>query len=63
MTPQWTLDSFAIISLSQIVSMFSGVWGNVTLLLIPAYLVYKFGGVLVGYCCRAKSEKTEDQPL
>ena len=55
-TPHATLDSFAIITLSQFLSIFSNFWGTIVLTIIPIYIAYKYGGYVLQFFC--KREKT-----
>lgn len=61
-TPGYTFDVFATIALSQLVNNASPTWANLVLTAIPCYLGYKFGGVIIGYCCPKKAT-TEDKPM
>lgn len=39
-TPQWTLDLFGVLTLSQFFNMFSSKLSSAALLIVPAYLLY-----------------------
>ena len=56
-----TLDVFGVVTLSQLASMFSNLGGWLSLALIPAYLCYQYGGMILGFCCRGSKagESTE----
>ena len=51
LTPGYTLDVFATIAASQLVNLISSFYANVVLCVIPCYLIYKFGGIILAYCC------------
>jgi len=42
--------------------MFSSFYANLVLCIIPCYLIYKFGGIFLAYCC-PKKQQVEDKPL
>ena len=44
---EYVIDVFAVVLASQALSSYSPFWGGKILLLIPAYLVYAFGGYVV----------------
>lgn len=49
-----TLDLFGVLILSQVVSMFSNLGGWLVFCLVPGYLCYQYGGMVIGYCCKGR---------
>ena len=47
--PNYSLDFFAILVVSQVFSLYSYSWGNFVLMICPIVLVYKFGGYLYAW--------------
>lgn len=45
-TPSWTLDLFGVLTLSQFLNMFSSNLSTAAFLIVPAYLLYQYGGYI-----------------
>ena len=45
----YSLDIFYVFFASQFVSIFSSLLGNLILLVIPGFLIYKFGGIVLPF--------------